>query len=275
MEAKSVLLFVIIVVLIYIVYGYISKDVSTLSGLTSGQTMQTINATSLTSSSTTSGNTGNFTYSIWCYIDDWNYRYGEEKVVFGRMVSGSSPLQPCPSVILGALENNLIVSLSVFPGLDSEPLTGTTTGTAATSSGTAATSSGTGTTGTTTTTTTSNTMIHRCAVANIPIQKWVNLLVSVYGRSMDIYIDGKLVRTCVLPGVANIDSNAPVYITPNGGFSGWTSTFQYFPNATDPQTAWNIYEAGYGSSMLSNLFGKYTVKVSLMEGNTEDSSFSI
>ena len=267
MEAKSVLLFVIIVVLIYIVYGYISKDVSTLSGLTSGQTMQTINATSLTSSSTTSGNTGNFTYSIWCYIDDWNYRYGEEKVVFGRMVSGSNPLQPCPSVILGALENNLIVSLTVFPGLDSEPLT--TSGTA--TSGTAATA----TSGTAATATTNNTMIHRCAVANIPIQKWVNLLVSVYGRSMDIYIDGKLVRTCVLPGVANIDSNAPVYITPNGGFSGWTSTFQYFPNATDPQTAWNIYEAGYGSSMLSNLFGKYTVKVSLMEGNTEDSSFSI
>ena len=133
MEAKSVLLIVIIVVLIYIVYGYISKDVSTLSGLTSGQTMQTINATSLTSSSTTSGNTGNFTYSIWCYIDDWNYRYGEEKVVFGRMVSGSNPLQPCPSVILGALENNLIVSLTVFPGLDSEPLTGATTSGTATS----------------------------------------------------------------------------------------------------------------------------------------------
>ena len=272
MEAKNVLLFVIIVVLIYIVYGYISTDVSTLSGLTSAQTMQTINATSLTSS-TTSGNTGNFTYSIWCYIDDWNYRYGEEKVVFGRMVSGSNPLQPCPSVILGALENNLIVSLTVFPGLDSEPLTsGTATATSATAtSGTATATSGTATA----TTTTNNTMIYRCAVANIPIQKWVNLLVSVYGRSMDIYIDGKLVRTCVLPGVANIDSNAPVYITPNGGFSGWTSTFQYFANATDPQTAWNIYEAGYGSSMLSNLFGKYTVKVSLMEGNTEDSSFSI
>jgi hypothetical protein len=246
--------------------------------------MQTINATSLTSS-TTSGNTGNFTYSIWCYIDDWNYRYGEEKVVFGRMVSGSNPLQPCPSVILGALENNLIVSLTVFPGLDSEPLTsGTatsataTSGTATSGTATSGTTSGTATSGSTSgtaTTTTNNTMIYRCAVANIPIQKWVNLLVSVYGRSMDIYIDGKLVRTCVLPGVANIDSNAPVYITPNGGFSGWTSTFQYFPNATDPQTAWNIYEAGYGSSMLSNLFGKYTVKVSLMEGNTEDSSFSI
>ena len=246
MEAKNVLLFVIILVLLFVVYGYISKDVSTLTGLTSAQTMQTIDASSLTGSSS-SGNTSNFTYSIWFYIDDWNYRYGEEKVVFGRMVAGSKPLQPCPSVILGALENNIIVSQTVFPGLDTTPASGTT----------------------------SNTTTHRCAVANIPIQKWVNLLVSTYGRSMDIYIDGKLVRTCVLPGVAKIDSTAPVYITPNGGFSGWTAKFQYWADSCDPQTAWNIYEAGYGASMLGDLFGKYTVKISLMEGSVEDNSFTL
>jgi len=258
MEAKNVLLFVVIVVLIYIVYGYIVKDVGTLSGLTSGQTMQTIDPSSLAASSS-SGNTSNFTYSIWMYVDDWNYRYGEEKVLFGRMVVGSKTSQPCPSVVLGALENNVIVSLTVFPGQDTVPTTSSTTTT----------------TTTTTTTSSSASMVHRCAVANVPIQKWVNLLVSVYGRSMDIYLDGKLVRTCVLPGVAKIDANAPAYITPNGGFSGWTAKFQYWSDSCDPQKAWNIYEAGYGASMLSNLFGKYTVKVSLMEGNTEDSSISI
>ena len=256
MEAKNVLLFVVIVVLIYIVYGYIVKDVSTLTGLTSGQTMQTINPSSLAASSS-SGNTSNFTYSIWMYIDDWNYRYGEEKVIFGRMVIGSKTSQPCPSVVLGAIENNVIVSLTVFPGQDTVPTTDASTSSSST------------------TTSSSASMVHRCAVANVPIQKWVNLLVSVYSRSMDIYLDGKLVRTCVLPGVAKIDANAPAYITPNGGFSGWTAKFQYFADSCDPQKAWNIYEAGYGSSMLSNLFGKYTVKVSLMEGNTEDSSFSI
>ena len=262
MEAKNVLLFVVIVVLIYIVYGYISKDVSTLSGITSGQTMQTINPSSLAASSS-SGNTSNFTYSMWMYIDDWNYRYGEEKVLFGRMVVGSKTTQPCPSVVLGALENNVIVSLTVFPGQDTVP---TTTSTSTSSSSSSS---------TTTTTSSSASIVHRCAVANVPIQKWVNLLVSVYGRSMDIYLDGKLVRTCVLPGVAKIDANAPVYITPNGGFSGWTAKFQYWADSCDPQKAWNIYEAGYGASMLANLFGKYTVKVSLMEGNTEDSSISI
>jgi hypothetical protein len=254
MEAKNVLLFVIIVVLIFIVVSYISKDVSTLSGLTSAQTMQKVDATSLESSSS-AGNTSNFTYSVWFYIDDWNYRYGEEKVVFGRMMTGvagsTKTLEPCPSVVLGALENNIIVSLSVFPGQDTAPTTDTDAKTS------------------------TNSIIHRCAVANIPIQKWVNLLVSVYGRSMDIYIDGKLVRTCVLPGVGKIDANAPVYITPNGGFSGWTSKFQYWADSCDPQKAWNIYEAGYGASMLSSLFGKYTVKVSLMEDGTENSSFSV
>ena len=267
MEAKNVLLFVVIVVLIYIVYGYISKDVSTLTGLTSGQTMQTINPSSLAASSS-SGNTSNFTYSIWMYIDDWNYRYGEEKVIFGRMVIGSKTSQPCPSVVLGAIENNVIVSLTVFPGQDTVP-----TSTASTSASSSTSSSTTTTTDTSSSATPS--MVHRCAVANVPIQKWVNLLVSVYSRSMDIYLDGKLVRTCVLPGVAKIDANAPAYITPNGGFSGWTSKFQYFADSCDPQKAWNIYEAGYGASMLSNLFGKYTVQVSLMEGNTEDSSISI
>jgi len=257
MEAQNVLLFVVIVLLLYIAYTYISRDMSTLSVLTSGQTMQTINASTLAPSSS-SGNTSNFTYSIWMYIDDWNYRYGEEKVVFGRMVTGSATSQPCPSVVLGALENNVIVSLTVFPGQDSVPTSSSTSSSASSS-----------------TSSTSKSIVHRCAVANVPIQKWVNLLVSVYGRSMDIYLDGKLVRTCVLPGVAKIDSNAPAYITPNGGFSGWTAKFQYWADSCDPQKAWNVYDAGYGGSMLANLFGKYTVKVSLMEGSAENSSISI
>jgi hypothetical protein len=92
---------------------------------------------------------------------------------------------------------------------------------------------------------------------------------------MDIYIDGKLVRTCILSGVAAIDSAAPVYITPNGGFSGWTANFQYWSESTDPQKAWNIYKKGYGSSLLGGLFGKYTIKISLMEGDVEESSYTI
>lgn len=244
MEVKNILLFVIIVILLIIVIRYIMKDVNTLTDLTSGQIMQKIEAGDL-ASSTSSGSTSNFTYSIWFFIDDWNYRYGEAKVIFGRMTSGNGEKEPCPSVVLGPIQNNIITSLAVYPGLDEAPQDG------------------------------SNFIVHKCPIANVPIQKWCNLFISVYGRTLDVYLDGKLVRTSVLPGVAKIDASAPVYVTPMGGFSGWTSRFQYWPESSDPQKAWNIYKAGYGGSLLGNMFGKYTVQVSLLEGDTVESTWSI
>jgi len=244
MEVKSILIFVVIIVLVIIIVKWVLSDINTLTSLTSAKTMQKIEATDL-ASSTTSGNSANFTYSMWFYIEDWIYQYGEPKVIFGRMTSGTGTKEPCPSVVLGPIQNNIMVSLAVYPGLDEAPEDG------------------------------SNYIVHNCPIANVPIQRWVNVLISTYGRTLDVYIDGKLVRTCVLPGVAKIDSNSPVYVTPNGGFSGWTSTFQYWPESCEPQKAWNIYKQGYGNSLLGNIFGKYTVKVSLMEGDTEDSSWTL
>lgn len=245
MEVKNIVFIVIIVLLLYIVVKYVLKDANTLTGLVSAKTVQQLEAAELSSSSTT-GSSSNFTYSIWIFIDDWNYRYGEAKVVFGRMVSGKGDKEPCPSVTLSPLQNNVLVSLAVYPGVDDAlPENG------------------------------DSFIVHTCGIPNIPIQRWCNVLVSVYNRTMDLYLDGKLVRTCVLPGVAKIDATAPVYVTPNGGFSGWTAKFQYWPDSMDPQGAWNVYRRGYGGSWLGNLFGKYTVKLSLMEGDTEDTSFTI
>ena len=107
MEVKNIILFVIIVVLLIIVIRYVTQDVNTLSGLTSSQTMQKLEPSSLASSSGSS--TSNFTYSIWFFIDDWNYRYGEAKIIFGRMTTGTGQQEPCPSVTLGSVENNIAV----------------------------------------------------------------------------------------------------------------------------------------------------------------------
>jgi hypothetical protein len=244
MEVKHIILFVIIIVLLIIVIRYIMQDVNTLTGLIPAQTMITIQPNNLASSGNY-GNTSNFTYSIWFFVDDWNYRYGEAKVIFGRMTTGTGEKEPCPSVTLGPIQNNIIVSLAVYPGIDEVPEKGT------------------------------NYIVHSCGISNVPIQRWCNFFMSVYGRTLDLYLDGKLVRTCVLPGVAKIDSRAPLYITPMGGFSGWTSRFQYWAESSNPQQAWNVYKAGYGGSLLGSLFGKYTVKVSLMTNDTENSSVTI
>jgi hypothetical protein len=245
MEIKNIILFILVVILIIMFINYVRKDVSKLTNLTSAKATQEISASDLSKSGTT---TSNFTYSIWFYIEDWNYRYGEPKVLFGRMITGSGKKEPCPSVTLGALQNNIDVSLTVYPGAEVQPNKDTNT---------------------------DSYLVHNCSILNVPIQRWANLLISVYGRTLDIYLDGKLVRTCILPGVAKIDPNAPLYVTPNGGFSGWTTKFQYWDNSVDPQKAWDIYRSGYGGSMLGNLFGNYSVKVAVMEGNTEKSSVTI
>jgi hypothetical protein len=243
MDLKNILLIVFIIVLLYILVVYLTKGKDTLTGMMDGKTMQTISSSALSISGTTAS-TSNFSYSIWFFIDNWNYRYGETKCIFGRMSSDGTNLNPCPLVNLGATENNLEISLQVYPGAD------------------------------TVLSATGRTANHTCNVNNVPLQKWVNLLISAYGRSLDVYIDGKLTRTCILPGVAKIDTSTNVYVTPQGGFSGWTSLFQYWPNATDPQKAWNIYKNGYGGSMFGML-GKYSIKVALMQGQKEDISFEI
>jgi len=248
MNIKSILLTIVIIILLYVVIRYVSSDVSTLTATQSATIMQTIPASNLSQGST-GANTSNFTFSIWFYINDWNYRYGESKIIFGRMntpstysgtptaTDGISGADPSPIVTLGAMENSLAISLACFPGSS-----------ASDSNNSLAT----------------NSVLHTCNVSNVPIQKWVNLLVSTYGRSMDIYLDGKLVNTCVLPGIAKINQNANVYVTPAGGFSGWTAKFQYFPNPTNPQTAWDIYQQGYGSGFLSNLLGKYKIQMNFI-----------
>jgi hypothetical protein len=91
---------------------------------------------------------------------------------------------------------------------------------------------------------------------------------------MDLYIDGKLVRTCLLPGVASVNNNADIYVTPSGGFDGWTSRLQYYPSSLNPQEVWNIYSNGYTD--WSNMFvNEYQVQVALLRDGTTQSSFTI
>ena len=77
-----------------------------------------------------------------------------------------------------------------------------------------------------------------------------------------------------MPGVAKVNQNSPLYITPKGGFAGWTSKLQYWNSATDPQKAYNIYKSGYGASSMGFL-GKYSVKISVMQGDVEKNSITI
>ena len=238
MELKSIILTVIVILVIFLIINALTSKSNTLSSMEDGNVSKIIPASELSSST---NNTSNFTYSLWFYVEDWTYRYGQEKVILTRIDTNK---KPSPQIALGAFQNNLNISLQTYPDGSNKN-------------------------------TSSVSQTHNCNIKNVPIQSWVNALISVNGRTLDVYIDGKLVRTCVMPGVARIAANAPVIITPGGGFSGYTAEIKYWPNATNPQEAWNIYRSGYGGSILGNLFNKYRIKVAFLEDNKEQSSFEI
>ena len=75
MEWQTILWIILTIILLYTIIYYVTKDRSTLNkNVTAGNLMTTI-----TPSSADTYNSSNFTYSVWFYINDWNYRYGERK----------------------------------------------------------------------------------------------------------------------------------------------------------------------------------------------------
>ncbi len=230
MAVKNIIIGVVVILLIIVIVRWLMGDSSKLAGLNDAKKVTKISSEDLEQS-----NASNFAYSVWFYIDDWSYRYGEPKIVLGRL---DADLKPSPSIVLGAIENNVKIETTVYPSAQSN--SGST---------------------------------HTCNVANVPIQRWVNLIVSLYGRTLDVYIDGKLVRTCVLPGVAKIANNAPVYVTPLGGFSGYTSNIHYYGDALNPQQAYNIYRAGYGGTGIGGF--PYEIQISYLKDGEQQGSFTI
>ena len=241
---QTVLTVVVVLIVLYFVINWLFGGSSQLTRMANGNEKQTILASTLKNNN----NSSNYTYSTWFYVNDWNYRFGEPKVLLGRLDNDKNP---SPSIVLDAMENNITISVSCYQ--HSGNSTSNTNGSA---------SAG-------------NSVTHQCNVKNFPLQKWVNLIISAYGRTLDVYIDGKLVRTCILPGVAKVDAKSNITITPNGGFNGWTSNFMYWDKSTNPQEAYNIYKNGFGGSLLGNLFNKYRIKFAFMTDNKEVSSIEI
>ena len=64
-------------------------------------------------------------------------------------------------------------------------------------------------------------------IGDLPIEKWVNVIIRCDQHKLDVFINGMLTRRHVMKGVPkqNYDN---VYVALNGGFSGRISSLQYF-----------------------------------------------
>jgi len=231
-RTRKIIIGIVIVIVAYLIFRYLFSSSTVISsGIADGKTVSKIPV-----SSSTNSTNNNYSYSVWVYVNDWSYRFGEQKMILARLDEDN---KPSPSIALGAAENNVRVAVECYPE---------------SSKGKSET--------------------HYCNVQNIPLQKWVNITISLYSRTLDVYLDGKLVRTCVLPGVPKIANDQPIYISPLGGFSGYTSRVQYFQESLDPQAVYNIYRAGYGGKGIMDSF-PYSLKLSFLKDNQEQGSLSI
>lgn len=117
-----------------------------------------------------------------------------------------------------------------------------------------------------------------CEIAEFPLQKWVNLIISFNGSAMDVYVDGKLVKSCVVSTGSELAKTRSIVLgdTPTNPTEdvGFITNVKLKAAPIAPQEAWDIYSQGFGGSPWSDLLNKYKVKMSFIVDNQEQASVS-
>ena len=79
------------------------------------------------------------------------------------------------------------------------------------------------------------------------MQKWVQVTVTLNNKTCDVYIDGKLSRSCILPSFYKLDKvNTKLTLCDNQGFGGYISNGSMFNYALNPEQIWKLYMTGPG-----------------------------
>jgi hypothetical protein len=86
-------------------------------------------------------------------------------------------------------------------------------------------------------------MYDECTLEDIPIQKWVHIVVSIYNNNIEIYMDGRLHKSCSLSGYPK-PNLYNMHVTPNGGFNGFIAQLDYSNAALPVNEIYKIYRRG-------------------------------
>ena len=201
---------------------------------------------SISNSKLLSGDTDNYTYSTWIYISDYNYNYGYNKSILKRNTKGQhSQSTGSPYMYLDKTLNNLTVAIDIKKHRDIEK--------------------------------------KLCTIKNIPLQSWVNVIITLDTRSLDIYINGKLRKTCIfqhMPIGYNPASNLilcgkdPNDSNSKNGFLGNIGNIEFIPDKVSPAQAYKIYKRGM-HGLSSNLNIDYKIRGVLMKNNKELGSITV
>ena len=182
----------------------------------------------------------NFMFSIWFFIDDYNENISSCKYI---------------SSIIGILNGDLSPSLITFltPGTNNLGI-GILTSHSAQS------------------------QMNFYFIENIPLQKWNCLIISVTDRTMDIYLEGKLINSYILQNFSIPLPKSSMYIGSSDNkyyFNGFITRARYQNNGVNPEEAYSIYKEGISTSFTGDFLNKYRLKVGLYEYQNKVGGFTI
>ena len=90
----------------------------------------------------------------------------------------------------------------------------------------------------------------RCDIVNgIEYQRWVLITTVANNRTLDVYIDGKLSRSCVYKagyGFNSPTANAYVGLDNKNALKGYSSSVYFYDYAMSPEQVWRTYQTGPG-----------------------------
>lgn len=198
--------------------------------------------TYISSSKFPSNNSNNFMMSVWIFIDEYNTNIDKNKFIASYVgVDNGSTFKSSLDLFLTPYNNNLNIGINTGGGAQ----------------------------------TGDNYNLY--SVDNIPLQKWNCITLSVNDRTMDIYLDGKLVNSYILQGFYKPYTQSELYLGNSGAnsFSGYITRVRYEPNSISPQTSYNIYKEGIDSSIMGDFLNKYRLKVGFYEYDRQMTGFTL
>ncbi len=143
-----------------------------------------------------------FTWSVWVFIDDLTYNSGKYRCVFYK----GNDYAKNPNAKKG--ETQGLNFPNNAPGLYLAPNTNDLV----------------------VMMNTFNVINEEIIISDIPINKWVNVIIRCQNNTLDVYINGSIIKSHNLHGVPK-QNYGDVYVAPNGGFSGYISNLWYYDYA--------------------------------------------
>ena len=158
----------------------------------------------------------NQSFSTWIYVKDWNYKFGQYKNILWKGNPNNNSSKTGSDIPANSVHSP---SLWLYPLTNSLKVVTSTSAPAG---------------------------IESCDIQNIPLMAWVHIVYVLNNRTVDIYLNGKLERSCALQGIPNI-TNDPLYLTtgtPLPGFYGKLGKTIYYTKPLLPNEVANLYQQG-------------------------------